>query len=70
MASQMSNPNQIVAERIVTALEAKNILLPASTKGLAGKLEAGRYSSSDWVTLFGLDDNTRKQNVKTETQKH
>jgi hypothetical protein len=70
MASQMSNPNQIVAERIVAALEAKDILLPASTKGLAAKLEAGRYGSSDWVTLFGLDDKTRKQNAKDETQKH
>lgn len=66
----MSNPNQIVAERIVAALEAKDILLPASTKGLAGKLEAGRYGTSDWVTLFGLDDKTRKQNAKDETQKH
>jgi hypothetical protein len=70
MASQMSNPNQIVAERIVAALEAKDILLPASTKGLAAKLEAGRYGSSDWVTLFGLDNKTRKQNAKDETQKH
>jgi hypothetical protein len=70
MATQMNNPNQIVAERIVAALEAKDILLPASTKGLAGKLEAGRYSSSDWVTLLGLDDKTRKQNAKAETQKH
>ena len=66
----MSNPNQIVADRIIAALEAKDVLLPASTKGLAGKLEAGRYSSSDWVTLFGLDDKTRKQNAKTETKKH
>ena len=66
----MINPSQIVAERIVTALEAKDILLPASTKGLAAKLEAGRYGSSDWVTLFGFDDKTRKQNAKDETQKH
>ena len=28
----MSNPNQIVAEQIVSALEAKNILIPESTK--------------------------------------
>jgi len=66
----MSNPNQIVAARIITALEAKDILLPASTKGLAAKLEAGRYGSSDWVTLFVLDDKTRKQNAKDEIKKH
>ncbi len=66
----MSNPNQIVAERIVAVLEAKDLLLPASTKGLAEKLEAGRYSSSDWITLLGIDDKARKQNAKAETQKH
>lgn len=66
----MSNPNQTVAERIVTALEAKDVLLPASMKGLADKLAAGRLGSSDWVTLLGLDAKTRKQNVKDESQKH
>ena len=66
----MNNPNQIVAERIIAALETKDILLPASTKGLADKLAAGRLGSSDWVTLFGLDEKTRKQNAKDETQKH
>ena len=66
----MSNPNQIVAEHIIAALEAKDILLPASTKGLAAKLETGRCGSSDWITLFGLDNETRKQNAKDETQKH
>jgi hypothetical protein len=30
----MSSPNQIVAGRIVAALEAKDILLPASMTGL------------------------------------
>lgn len=63
----MSNPTQIVAERIVTALEAKGILLPTSTKELADKLAAGRYGASEWITLFGLDDKTRKQNAKDET---
>lgn len=66
----MSNPNQIVAERIVAALEAKDILLPASTKGLADKLAAGRVGGSDWVTVLGLDDKTRKQNAKDKTEKH
>lgn len=66
----MTNPNQTVAERIVAALDTKDILLPASIKGLADKLAAGRVASSDWVTLFGLDDKTRKQNAKDETQKH
>lgn len=66
----MKTPNQTVAERIVTALEAKQILLPASTKGLAEKLANGRVASSDWVTLFGLDEKTRKANAKqNETQK-
>ena len=66
----MSNPNQTVAERIVAALEAKDILLSASTKGLAVKLAAGKVGSSDWVTLFGLDGKVRNQNVKDKTQKH
>lgn len=66
----MSNPNQIVAEFIANILESKDVLLPASTKGLADKLAAGRVGSSDWITLFGLDDKTRKQNAKEETQKH
>ena len=66
----MSNPNQIVADRIVAALEAKDVLLPASTKGVAAKLAAGRYGGSDWVTLLGLDAKTRKQNAKEETPKH
>jgi hypothetical protein len=70
MASQMSNPNQIVADRIVAALEAKDVLLPASTNGLAVKLGAGRLGGSDWVTLLGLDTKARKQNAKEETQKH
>jgi hypothetical protein len=70
MANQMSNPNQVVAERIVAALESKDVLLPVSMKGLADKLAAGRLGSSDWVTLFGLDDKARKQNAKDETQKH
>jgi hypothetical protein len=69
MASQMSNPNQTVAERIVADLEAKDILLPASTTGLAAKLASGRLTSSEWITLFGLDANTRKQNGKDEAQK-
>jgi hypothetical protein len=66
----MSNPNQTVAERIVAELEAKGLLLPASTKGLTEKLAAGRVGGSDWVTLFGLDAKTRKQNAKDETKKH
>ena len=66
----MSNPNQTVAERIVAALEAKDILLPVSTQGLTEKLAAGRLGGSDWVTLLGLDAKTRKQNVKNETKKH
>lgn len=66
----MSNPNQTVAGRIVAELEAKDVLLPASAKGLAEKLASGRLGSSDWITLFGLDDKTRKQNAKDETQKH
>lgn len=60
----MTTPDQIVAERIVAALEAKDILLPASTKGLCEKLAAGRIGSSDWITLVGTDANTRKQNAK------
>ncbi len=70
MESKMSSPSQIVAERIIAALEAKNVLLPASTKGLADKLATGRVGSSDWVTLFGLDDKTRKQDAKVKTQEH
>ena len=66
----MSNPNQTVAARIVAALEAKDILLPASTKGLVDKLAAGKVGGSEWVTLFGLDEKARKQNAKDETQKH
>ena len=62
----MSTPNQIVAERIVAALEQKGILLPDSTKGLGEKLAAGRLSWSDWVTVFGLDAKSRKQNAKDE----
>jgi acetylglutamate kinase len=70
MASQMSTPNEIVATRIAEALEAKKILLPDSAKGLVGKLSAGQLTSSDWVTLFGLDAKARKQNAKDETKKH
>jgi hypothetical protein len=66
----MSTPNKIVAERIAIALETKGVLLPASTKGLAEKLSAGKLGSSDWVTLFGLDDKTRKHDAKNQTQKH
>ena len=66
----MSTPNQIVAERTIAALEANDILLPASTKGLADKLANGRVGGSDWITLIGLDDKSRKQNAKNETQKH
>ena len=54
----------------IAALEAKDVLLSASTKGLADKLATGRLGGSDWGTLFGLDDKTRKQNAKDETQKH
>lgn len=66
----MNNPNQIVAERIVAALEAKGVLLPVSTKGLTDKLAVGRLGSSDWVTLFGLDEKTRKGNAEDKTQEH
>ena len=66
----MSTPNQIVAERIVAGLEAEDILLSASAKGLAEKLASGRLGGSDWVTLFGRDQETRKQHGKDETQKH
>lgn len=66
----MSNPNQIVAERTVVAMEAQDLLLATSTKRLAEKLAAGRLSATDWITLFTLDAKTRKQNVEDETQKH
>lgn len=66
----MSNPNKTVADRIVAALEAKNILLPASTKGLADKLASGRFDASNWVTLLGLDAKAREQHGKDQTEKH
>lgn len=66
----MSNPNQIVAERVVAALEAKDVLLAGSTKGLADKIAAGRLGGSDWVTLLGLDEKARKQNANNQTKKH
>ena len=66
----MSTPNKIVADRIVAALEAKDLLLQVSTNGLAAKLAAGRYSSSDWITLFSMDMQKRKENVKDKAQNH
>ncbi len=64
----MSTPNEIVGDRIVNALEAENILHPASTKGLAAKLSSGQLGSSDWVTLARLDTSNRKQNDQDKTQ--
>ena len=63
----MSTPNEIVSQRIVDALQAKDILLPASIKGLAENLSCGQLGSSQWVTLFGLDQKARKQDVKDQT---
>jgi hypothetical protein len=66
----MNNPNQVVASRIVSKLEADNILLQASTAGLADKLSTGRVSSSDWITLFGVDTKAREEHAKDKTQEH
>lgn len=66
----MSNPNQTVAARIIAAFEANDILRATSTKGLLEKLAAGRISSSEWITLFGLDAKSRNENAKDKTQKH
>jgi len=63
----MSTPNEIVSQRIVDALQAKDILLPASVKGLAENLSSGQLGSSQWVTLFGLDQKARKQDVRDQT---
>lgn len=66
----MSNPNQIVAERITAALAERKVLLPDSTKGLTERLASGQIGASDWVTLFGLDEKKREQDAKIEDQKH
>ena len=61
MDSKISSPNQQVAEAIVSKLEADGVLLTESMKDLAVKLTAGKMSSSDWITLVGVDVSNRKK---------
>lgn len=66
----MSSPNQQVAEAIVSKLEADGILLADSMKDLTGKLAAGKYASTDWITLVGLDALNRKKHDEDKAHKN
>jgi len=47
----MSTPNDQAAERILKAVEDKNLLSPENVKTLTSKFAAGRMTASDWTVL-------------------